>query len=86
MTYSLGPLGSDQELQESCHYLDSVLAPVSFLVGDTVTLADYEIYGKLAATAGWLWMVEKATAPAHLLRWYNMMSGEGIVNKDFSNK
>jgi hypothetical protein len=44
LTFCLGPLAcSGPELQQAVTYIDSVLQPVTFLVGDAVTVADYEV-------------------------------------------
>ena len=85
LTFSLGPLSCSSELQGSVSYLDSVLLPATFLVGDSVSIADYEVFGKLANTAGWLWMMEQRKAPTSLLRWYNMMSARQEVKTVISS-
>ena len=56
LTFTLGPLSCPGEIEKSLSYLDSVLQPATFLVGDSVTIADYEVYGKLANMPVWLWM------------------------------
>ena len=48
LTFSLGPLACPGETEKSLSYLDSVLQPATFLVGDSVTIADYKVYGRLA--------------------------------------
>ena len=59
LTFSLGPLACPGETEKSLSYLDSVLQPATFLVGDSVTIADYEVYGRLANMPVWLWLVNK---------------------------
>ena len=43
-------------------------------MGDSVTIADYEVYGRLANLPVWLWLVDNKKSPANLQRWYTMMS------------
>jgi len=85
LTFSLGPLTCPSEIQGSVSYLDSVLQPATYLVGDNVTIADYEVFGRLSNTPGWLWMVEQKKAPTNLLRWYNMMSARQEVKTVLSS-
>ena len=79
LTFSLGPLACPGETEKSLSYLDSVLQPATFLVGDSVTIADYEVYGRLANLPVWLWLVDNKKSPANLQRWYTMMSSRPEV-------
>jgi bifunctional glutamyl/prolyl-tRNA synthetase len=80
LTFCLGPLScSAGELTDAITFLDTILKPVSTLVGDTVTVADYEVFGSLASSPSWLWLQEKGTVPASLGRWYSMMSARPEV-------
>ena len=79
LTFSLGPLSCPAELARSVSYLDSVLQPATFLVGDTVTVADYEVFGRLAGCSAWLWMQQEKAAPAAVSRWYGMMAARPEV-------
>ena len=38
------------------------------LVGDTVFIADYEVFDSVPKSSTWLWMVSQSQAPASLLR------------------
>ena len=78
LTFTLGPLSCPGEIEKSLSYLDSVLQPATFLVGDSVTIADYEVYGKLANMPVWLWMVNNKKTPVNLQRWYTMMSSRPV--------
>ena len=79
LTFSLGPLTCPGEREKSLSYLDSVLQPATFLVGDSVTIADCEVYGRLANMPAWLWLVENKKSPANLQRWFTMMSSRPEV-------
>jgi len=74
LTFCLGPLSCAAELAKALSYLDSVLQPVSTLVGDIVTVADYEVFGTLASSPSWLWQLQENKIPVNLHRWYKMMS------------
>ena len=79
LTFSLGPLSCAAEVQSSVTYLDTVLQPATFLAGDSVSVADYEVCGRLAASPAWLWMVEQGKAPSSVTRWFNMMTSRPEV-------
>jgi len=80
LTFTLGPLNCSSELVKALPYLDTVLQPATWLVGDTVSIADYEVFGSLANNPSWLWMVCQSQAPSSLLRWFNMMSSRPEVS------
>jgi len=73
LTFALGPLSCPAELSSAVTYLDSILAPITFLVGELATVADYEVFGALATSPSWLWMLKEGKAPRSLNRWYAMM-------------
>jgi len=74
LTFALGPLScAGAELAKALTYLDSVLQPVTFLVGDAVTVADYEVFGALATSPAALWQLQQGAAPPSLARWWAMM-------------
>jgi len=74
LTFALGPLSCPAELSSAVTYLDSVLTPITFLVGEFATVADYEVFGALASSSTWLWMLKEGKAPRSIKRWYSMMS------------
>ena len=82
LTFCLGPLTcSGEDLAQAVTYLDTVLKPVTFLVGDSVTVADYEVFGSLAMSPSWLWQQQQGAAPASLSRWFAMMAARSEVKK-----
>jgi len=75
LSFCLGPLSCESEFQNGISYLDQVLKPVTFLVGNSVTIADYCVFGSLNRNAHWLFMIEKGCdASTNVERWYKMMS------------
>jgi len=85
LTFTMGPLNCSSELVKALPYLDTVLQPATWLVGDTVSIADYEVFGSLANNPTWLWMVTQSQAPSSLLRWFNMMSSRPEVSSVMSS-
>ena len=53
LTFSIGPLGNHGEFKNALNYLDGVLAPITFLVGDSITIADHVVFGTLFASGFW---------------------------------
>ena len=53
LTFSLGPLANHTEFKNALNYLDGVLGPLTFLVGDSITIADYVVFGTLFASGFW---------------------------------
>lgn len=47
ISFSLGPLSCTQEFAASVEYLDHVLGPVTYLVGNQITIADLIVWGTL---------------------------------------
>ena len=56
------------ELEQTDDYLDIGWQPATWLVGDTVFVADYEAFVSLPKSSTGLWMVSQSQAPASLLR------------------
>jgi len=79
LTFSLGPLSCPAQLGEATTYLDTVLQPATWLVGDSISIADYEVFGSLASCPAWLWQVKQAEAPASLTRWYTALAARPEV-------
>ena len=59
LTFSLGPLGNHGEFKNALNYLNDILAPITFLVGDSVSIADYVVFGTLFGSG--FWQVKKIT-------------------------
>jgi len=79
LTFSLGPLSCPAQLGEATTYLDTVLQPATWLVGDSISIADYEVFGSLASCPAWLWQVKQVEAPASLTRWYTALAARPEV-------
>ena len=57
-----------QEFKEGIDYLDQVLGPVTFLVGNGLTLADMAVWGHLASSKSFSDMLANKACPVHVLR------------------
>ena len=53
LTFSLGPLSNHGEFKNALTYFERVLAPLTFLVGDNMTVADYVVFGTLFGSGYW---------------------------------
>lgn len=47
LSFSIGPITCSQKFNECLQYLDYILGPVTYLVGNQVTIADFTIWGTL---------------------------------------
>ncbi|XP_076330314.1 LOW QUALITY PROTEIN: bifunctional glutamate/proline--tRNA ligase-like [Tachypleus tridentatus] len=63
------------EFSQSIIYLDQILvAPVTYLVSYSVTLADITVWSTLYMSDHWKKMLFERTAPLNVFRWYNFIS------------
>jgi glutathione S-transferase len=53
LSFTVGPLASEAEFERSVAYLDSVLKPITVLVGEKLTIADYVVFGSLFTSGFW---------------------------------
>lgn len=81
LTFSIGPLVNNAEFTTAITYLNKVLAPLTFLVGKRITIADFIVFSALYINRNWLELVSKRQAPAHVLRWYNFIKSQEVVTK-----
>ena len=65
LTFSLGPLGNHGEFKNALNYLNDILAPITFLVGDSVSIADYVVFGTLFGSG--FWQVKELTFQTTIL-------------------
>ncbi|QQP56174.1 Spermatogenesisassociated protein 5like [Caligus rogercresseyi] len=72
LAFTLGPLTVN--FQDAVEYLNKVLEPNTFLVGDKVTIADYVVFGFLYMSGYW-------RAPTHIKRWFDHMGSRAEVGE-----
>uniref|UniRef100_A0A5B7BD11 glutamate--tRNA ligase n=1 Tax=Davidia involucrata TaxID=16924 RepID=A0A5B7BD11_DAVIN len=69
-------LGSGSEFEGACNYVDGYLLKRTFLVGDSLSIADIAIWSGLAGT-GLRWeSLRKSKKYQNLVRWFNSLSME----------
>lgn len=74
ITYSFGPLSSEDNFEEALNYLDRVLAPVTYLVGNQCTLADIVVWSKLFNLSKWIDLLQSKKTPINVTRWYSFIA------------
>uniref|UniRef100_T1IPR4 Uncharacterized protein n=1 Tax=Strigamia maritima TaxID=126957 RepID=T1IPR4_STRMM len=79
LTYSIGPMTNSNEFQCAVEYLDKMLTPVTYLVGDDLSLADVIIWSTLHMNGVWQSMMKNDKVPRNLLRWYKFISSQKTV-------
>uniref|UniRef100_A0A0K2UDB5 Bifunctional glutamate/proline--tRNA ligase n=1 Tax=Lepeophtheirus salmonis TaxID=72036 RepID=A0A0K2UDB5_LEPSM len=77
LSFTLGPLNG--EFQNAIEYLDQVLEPATYLVGNKITIADYTVYGFLFMSGLWRGLLQDKKAPIHVKRWYDFIGSKKEV-------
>lgn len=73
LSFSIGPLACAQEYDESILYLNKVLGPITYLVGNKLTIADFAVFGTLYCSQQWNSLVLSGKLPNNVNRWYNFI-------------
>lgn len=81
ITYSFGPLSSTDNFEEALNYLDRVLAPVTYLVGNQCTLADIVVWSKLFNLTKWIDLLQLKKTPINVTRWYTFIASLKYVEE-----
>jgi bifunctional glutamyl/prolyl-tRNA synthetase len=69
-------LGCASEFDAALAYLDSVLGPVTFLVGHNVSIADMAVWAALRGNVQWLKICQQNDAPQNVKRYYNFLAAQ----------
>lgn len=85
MTFCLGPLTSKNEFSNALEILNKSLAPVTYLVGKRITIADFVVFATLYQSSQWNSFILKKNAPTNILRWYNFISSQQAVKNVLNN-
>lgn len=75
LTYSLI---SGNDLNQTLHYLNKCLAPLTYLVANKLTIADLAVYNEIYQQ---LDVVKKIGMPVNVQRWYDLMSALACVQQ-----
>ncbi|CAG2056741.1 unnamed protein product [Timema podura] len=73
LTFSTGPLICIKEYSEALLYLDKMLGPVTYLVGNKLTLADFIVWGALYGSQQWNASVSSGKVPDNVSRWFGFI-------------
>ena len=73
LIFSMGPLLHHGVFKNALVYLDNILAPVTFLVGEHVTVADYVVFGTLFTSGHWRGFMQAGQEFKNIKRWYDFI-------------
>ncbi|GLH15165.1 Bifunctional glutamate/proline--tRNA ligase [Gryllus bimaculatus] len=79
LMFSIGPLSSNGEFSSAVEYLNQVLGPATYLVGNHLTLADIYVWSTLHKSSNWINLLRSSKALVNATRWYNFISSLDIV-------
>nr|CAH7725356.1 unnamed protein product [Callosobruchus chinensis] len=79
LTFALGPLNTHNDFAKSIELLDKALAPVTYLVGKSLTIADFTVFAALNVNRQWETLVSNKSAPKNVLRWYSFLNSQEYV-------
>ncbi|KAG7167154.1 Bifunctional glutamate/proline--tRNA ligase-like [Homarus americanus] len=76
-----GPLSCGGDISATLEQLNRALAPSDELVGNHITVADFEVFAALYKNAAWHMRLNSGTAPVNVLRWYNFIEKQvgGVI-------
>eukprot|EP00795_Rhopilema_esculentum_P013436 gene13436-4307_t len=76
LDFSSANLKNSNSVWTAVQYLDSVLAPSTYLVGHTFTIADFAVWGSLQGNKSWDALVKKETIGQNINRWFSYCSSQ----------
>ncbi|KAF5270207.1 hypothetical protein FQA39_LY08421 [Lamprigera yunnana] len=81
LTFALGLLTSKHNFMQSILNINNVLAPLTYLVGKRLTIADIVVFAALYVNKQWQGLISKKEAPPNLLRWYNFLKAQNFIKQ-----
>ncbi|XP_012942923.1 bifunctional glutamate/proline--tRNA ligase [Aplysia californica] len=78
LNFAYGQLSSTTDYKNAVTYLDQVLRPATFLVGQSLTLADFAVWEVLHQNSQWQSSKAAGDAPANVLRFYSHLTSQKI--------
>lgn len=79
ISFSIGPLNCTNQFADGLVYLEKVLAPVTFLVGSQLTLADVFVWATLFENNKFKKLLEKKQVTANVERWYKLVEENKVI-------
>ncbi|CAH1794306.1 unnamed protein product [Owenia fusiformis] len=74
LDFSCGYVSCSTQFNNALSHLDKVLGPITYLVADTLTIADFAIWEALRVNQEWNKQVNNGIAPVNVTRYYNHLS------------
>ncbi|XP_050407010.2 bifunctional glutamate/proline--tRNA ligase [Patella vulgata] len=84
MTFSRRRLACTSDFKDAIEYLDRALAPVTYLVGHGLTLADFCVWETLYMSSVWQKMVDDANCCLNVKRYYQFLSNQELFGSVLS--
>ncbi|CAG9813214.1 unnamed protein product [Phaedon cochleariae] len=85
LSLSLGPLNKKGEFVSALDILNRSLGPVTYLVGKSLTIADFVVFSSLYVSRQWSEQLSSNSAPVNVLRWYNFMKAQNCVQNTLNS-
>ncbi|XP_034232537.1 bifunctional glutamate/proline--tRNA ligase [Thrips palmi] len=84
LSFSSGPLVCAHDFEDAVAYFDRILGPVTYLVGETLTAADFAVWGALHGSSKFPALLNKKTYP-NVKRWYEFIKSLPSVQSVISS-
>ncbi|XP_052767806.1 bifunctional glutamate/proline--tRNA ligase-like [Mya arenaria] len=81
LCFAWGRLACSTDFPAAIKYLDSVLEPVTYLVGGAISAADFAVWENLYVSSSWQTQLEKGTAPPNVARYFNFLSAQPLFKE-----
>lgn len=78
LSFSSGPLSCSSDFKDAVAYLDRVLGPTTYLVGEKLTAADFAVWGELYGNSKFSAMLDSKSY-LNVKRWYDFLGSQPSV-------
>ncbi|KAL4237700.1 hypothetical protein ACF0H5_002415 [Mactra antiquata] len=78
LSFAWSYLGCSSSFNDSVGYLDGVLGPVTYLVGTSLTVADFAVWEVLHLSLSWHTMLAISKAPLNVKRYYEFLCAQDV--------
>ncbi|ESO85454.1 hypothetical protein LOTGIDRAFT_154947 [Lottia gigantea] len=77
-TFAKGRLACTSDFPLAVEYLNTALSSITYLVGHSITLADFFVWDTLYSSNLWQKMIVKKDCPVNVLRYYKFLSNDEL--------
>ncbi|XP_060579607.1 LOW QUALITY PROTEIN: bifunctional glutamate/proline--tRNA ligase-like [Ruditapes philippinarum] len=77
-SFAWGQLACSSSFNSALQYLDSVIGPITYLVGPTITAADFAIWENLYSSTAWQTLLKNGKAPINVKRYYEFLCAQEV--------